>query len=73
MAINRIYKVYPANEFDNIDKSKVSNHIRWNLANTEFIVEFIEPPHGNTIVLTHDEAKSLMQTEAWMPMEDLTL
>lgn len=66
MAINRIYKVYKASDYDSIDLSKVSNNIRWNNDRSEFIVEFIEQPHGNTIVLTHDEAKALTQTEAWV-------
>ncbi len=65
MVGSKLYKVYPSASIDTIDTSKVTTNIRWNLADTEFIVEFIEPPHGNTSTLSHLEAQQLMQTEKW--------
>ena len=67
----RLYKVYPSASINTIDASKVTTNIRWNLANTEFIVEFIEPPHGNTTTLSLDEARKLMQTEDWTPIIEI--
>ena len=67
----RLYKVYPSASINTIDASKVTSNIRWNLANTEFIVEFVEPPHGNTVTLSHSEAKKIMQTEEWAPIIEI--
>lgn len=63
--VTRLYKVYKASDYDSIDLSKVASNIRWNVDGTEFIVEFKEKPHGNTVVMTRDEAVILMNTDAW--------
>ena len=68
----RLYKVYPSSQYDSLDLNLFTSNIRWNLSGNEFIVEFIEPPHGNTSVLSLSEAQQLMQTEDWfVQAEDL--
>ena len=68
--VTKLYKIYPSASINTIDTSNVTSNIRWNIANTEFIVEFLTPPHGNTVTLTHDEAAILMQNENWAPPEE---
>jgi hypothetical protein len=63
--VTKLYKVYPAREYDSLDKSKFTSNIRWNVANTEFIVEFLTRPHANTITLEHEEAVALVSTPEW--------
>ena len=69
MATNK-YKVYPASSYDSIDKSKIEPEVRWNLAGTEFIVEFAVEPHGNTVTLNREEARQLMTTSEWVESLD---
>jgi len=67
----KLYKVYPARDYDNLDSIKFTTNIRWSNDGSEFIVEFKEQPHGNTVVLTHQEAVDLMSTEEWRYPDDL--
>lgn len=64
MGINK-YKVFPASSIDSLDTTKLEESVRYNLDGTQFIAEFKVEPHGNTIVLTHEEATALMQTAEW--------
>lgn len=63
----RLYKIYPASSYNNLDLSKFTSNVVWNLANTEFIVEFIEQPHGNVSTLTHEEAIAITNGLDWTP------
>lgn len=67
----KIYKVYPAREYDTLDSIKFTTNVRWSNDRSEFIVEFKEQPHGNTVVLTHQEAVDLMATDNWRYPDDL--
>ena len=63
------YKIYPISQLDSIDWSKFTHTpetCRKSLDGTQFIVRFAVEPHGNTIVLTHEEAYALIQTPEWM-------
>ena len=63
--VTKLYKVYPARDYNSLDKSKFTSNIRWNVAKTEFIVEFLTRPHANTITLEHEEAVALVSTPEW--------
>lgn len=65
MAINK-YKVFPASSINTLDVNKYEESVRWSLDGSQFIAELIVEPHGNTIVLTHEEAYALIQTPEWM-------
>jgi hypothetical protein len=65
MAIERYYKVYPASQYDSLDMSLFHSNPKWSLDQSQFLVEFKEKPHGNTIVLTHQEALELVKNSEW--------
>lgn len=67
----KLYKVYPARDYDTLDSIKFTTNIRWSNDGSEFLVEFKEQPHGNTVVLTHQEAVDLISTEEWRYPDDL--
>ena len=69
--VGNIYKVYKAEDYNSLDLSKFYSNIRWNLSDTEFIIEFREPPHGNTVTLSKEEANLLMGTEQWSVQADI--
>jgi len=64
----KYYKTYLSSEYDNLDLTLFEHNIRWSNDRSEFIVEFLSPPHGNTITLTHQEALLLMNTDKWKPI-----
>lgn len=59
------YKIYPSASISTIDFTKVEEGIRWNFDNTEFIVEFIKEPHGNTVTLSYEETIELISQFPW--------
>ena len=61
----RHYKTYPASQYDSLDLSLFHSNIRWSVDQSQFLVEFLTPPHGNTVTLTKDEARELMMTDEW--------
>jgi hypothetical protein len=63
---SRIYKVYAADEIDNIDMTLYQDSLRWNNDSTEFILEYIDVPETMVGKLTYAEALSLMQTDSWL-------
>lgn len=63
--VGNIYKVYNASEYDSLDLSRFYTNIRWSLDDSQFIVEFREVPHGNTVTLSKEEAVLLMGTDKW--------
>lgn len=67
----RIYKVYKSEDYDSLDLSKFYSNIRWSLDGTQFIAEFIEKPHGNTVTMNRDEAVAFTNNEQWIPQVDL--
>ena len=67
----KFYKVYTASQYSSLDLSLYETNHRWNNDNTEVILEFKEKPHGNTVVLTHNEAVALMSTEPWRYEDDI--
>ena len=67
----KFYKVYTASQYDSLDFGLYETNHRWNNDTTEVILEFKKQPHGNTIVLTHDEAVALMGTDPWRYEDDI--
>jgi hypothetical protein len=65
-----VYKIYPASQYSSLDLSLYQDNIRWSLDGTQFIVEFKEKPHGNTITLTREEARQIMVTPEWTDYSD---
>jgi len=62
---SRKYKVYEANEIDNLDMTLYQDSIKYNNDKTQVILEFIDAPHGNTFTLSNEEALTLMSTTEW--------
>jgi len=65
------YKIYNASEYDNLDLTLFYESIKWNLAETQFMVEFKQPPHGNTVTLTQEEARAIITGPEWRNTEIL--
>lgn len=68
MESNRLYKVYPVSQANSLDWSKFTQTFETclkSLDGTQFIVQFKETPHANTITLTHSEAMALKQSPDW--------
>lgn len=65
MVINRIYKIYSATEYNNLDLNKFYTGVRWNLDRTKCILEYKVDPEDLTNVLNHSEALSIVRTADW--------
>ena len=61
------YKIYNAEEYDNLDLSLVQLNIRWSIDRSKFIVHFIEEPDCEC--LTKDEARAIMLTPEWSEIQ----
>lgn len=70
MAINRIYSLYNTSDTNEIPIQKISNFIRYSVDGTQLIVEWTKEPPTGTVILTHEEAKSITSGPDWTP-EDL--
>jgi hypothetical protein len=70
MAINRIYSLYNTSDTNEIPIQKISNFIRYSVDGTQLIVEWTQEPPVGTVILTHEEAKSITSGPDWTP-EDL--
>ncbi len=62
---SRLYKVYEAEEVDNLNLALYQDSIRYSNDKTQVILEFIDAPHANTITLSNEEARTLMNTAKW--------
>lgn len=60
----KLYIVQPA-ENVGVAQALPLEGVRWNVAGTEFIAEFMEVPEGVPGVLSHEEALDLMATAEW--------
>lgn len=61
----KIYKIYPASQYDNLDLSLFHTNIEWKLDQTQFIVQFNNVPEDGDY-LTHEEALAqVYQNPEW--------
>ena len=59
------YRIYQKNELANVPWHLFVQSIRWNIAATEFILEYVNEPADKTGVLSRDEAAAYTKTEQW--------
>lgn len=61
------YHLYTLAELPSVPWNLFKQTLIWNLAGTEFILEYKEEPADKTGVLTRDEAAVLSKSEDWSP------
>ena len=61
------YHLYNLAELPSVPWNLFKQTLIWNLAGTEFILEYKEEPADKTGVLTRDEAALLSKSEDWSP------
>jgi len=61
------YHLYTLAELPSVAWNLFKQTLIWNLAGTEFILEYKEEPADKTGVLTRDEAALLSKSEDWSP------
>ena len=61
------YHLYTLAELPSVAWPLFKQTLIWNLAGTEFILEYKEEPADKTGVLTRDEAALLSKSEDWSP------
>ena len=61
------YHLYTLAELPSVPWNLFKQTLLWNLAGTEFILEYKEEPADKTGVLTRDEAALLSKSEDWSP------
>jgi hypothetical protein len=61
------YHLYSLAELPRVPWNLFKQTLIWNLAGTEFILEYKEEPADKTGVLTRDEAAILSKSEEWSP------
>jgi len=59
------YRIYLKEELSNVPWNLFVQSVRWNLACTEFILEYNVEPEDKTGVLTRDEAAAYTKTDEW--------
>jgi hypothetical protein len=59
------YHLYTLEELPNVPWLLFRQTVLWNLAGTEFILEYKEEPADKTGVLTREEAAALSKTDEW--------
>jgi hypothetical protein len=60
----KLYRIYPAAEYGAVPENCYADQ-RWNLALTEFIVEFKTTPINIEGTLNNEQASAIMVTAAW--------
>jgi hypothetical protein len=63
------YRIYKKEELSNVPWGLFVQSVRWNLAASEFILEYVHEPADKTGVLTRDEAAAYTKNEAWETYE----
>jgi hypothetical protein len=61
------YHLYTLAELPSVAWPLFKQTLIWNLAGTEFILEYKEEPADKTGVLTRDDAAILSKSEDWSP------
>lgn len=59
------YHLYQRSELAMVPWELFKQTIRWNLAATEFILEYVNEPADKTGVMTRDEAAAYTKTSLW--------
>jgi len=63
------YKIYKKEELVNVPWHLFMQNVRWNLAATEFILEYVNEPIDKTDVLSRDEAAAYTKNTDWETYE----
>ena len=62
----KFYKAYTATQYDGLDLSLYETNHRWNLEQTEVMLEFKEGHDNSDEVLTHQQAVEYMSNHQWV-------
>ena len=66
------YRIYKKEELSSVPWGLFVQSVRWNLAASEFILEYVQEPADKTGVLTRDEAAAYTKNDAWETYEPWT-
>ena len=63
------YRIYQKSELPEVPWHLFVQRVRWNLAATEFILEYVDEPADKTGVMTRDEAAAYTKNSEWETYE----
>lgn len=63
------YRIYQTHELSSVQWQLFKQSVRWNLAATEFILEYVDEPADKTGVMTRDEAAAYTKNPEWETYE----
>ena len=63
------YRIYQTYELSAVQWQLFKQSVRWNLAATEFILEYVDEPADKTGVMTRDEAAAYTKNSEWETYE----
>ena len=63
------YRIYQKSELPEVPWHLFVQSVRWNLAASEFILEYVNEPEDKTGVLSRDEAATYTKNEEWETYE----
>lgn len=63
------YRIYQKSELPEVPWHLFVQSVRWNLAATEFILEYVDEPADKTGVMTRDEAAAYTKNSEWETYE----
>ena len=67
------YKIFQRQELTTVQWELFRQQVRWNLAATEFILEYVDEPADKTSVMNRDEAAAYTKNAEWETGEPLGL
>lgn len=63
------YRIYQKSELPEVPWHLFVQSVRWNLAATEFILEYVDEPADKTGVMTRNEAAAYTKNSDWETYE----
>ena len=67
------YRIYQRGELTSVPWELFRQQVRWNLAATEFILEYVEEPADKTGAMNRDDAATYTKNAQWEMGEPLGL
>lgn len=67
------YRIYQRSELTSVPWEIFRQQVRWNLAATEFILEYVQEPADKTGVMSRDEAAAYTKNPEWETGEPIGL
>lgn len=66
MVIDRKYKLFNAEDFDQANFDELYEEVRWNIYNTKFIAKVKIVTEGDPDLLTEEEVSEVILEEEWI-------